>query len=109
MDFIRKIIMEDKCLRCGKCCAFYVKILDNEIILPSYHCKHFKNGGCDIYETRTCLKGKQLTERKAIPTECPYAPKGYKGRKVASQELEKQIFNTLPADIKLKLINGFEP
>jgi hypothetical protein len=99
---------ETKCTNCQLCCCYYITILENQIILPSYKCKHAKDGGCDIYETRTCLRGEAIVEKKAIPKSCPYAPKGYKGREVASPELEKHIYNSLSEETKRMLAEGFE-
>lgn len=100
--------MKDLCKRCSLCCSFYIKFLGREIILPSYKCKHFKDNACDIYETRSCAKGKDLLNKHMVPNSCGYATPGYQGREVANKTLETIIFNNLSDNLKQKLTQGFD-
>ncbi len=69
---------EDKCLKCGRCCAIKL-IVNGEIYYTADYCPYLDENTrrCTIYEKRyelcsDCLSIKEAIKLHALPADCPY-------------------------------------
>lgn len=98
---------ESLCKRCGLCCSFYITAKGVQFILPTWVCKHYENCACNIYETRSCLKGREMLEKGAIPKSCAYESMTKKHREIADKLTEAIAIRYMTDEQWVELIKNF--
>ena len=95
---------EDLCKRCGECCYIKIKI-GGDMIISDVPCPYLDEASklCKVYERRHdfnqyCAQAEDAVLQGFAPTNCGYAPEGYRGARHPKSEIERIMVNIVARD-----------
>ena len=68
-------MIEDKCLKCGKCCYFTYRTKQKKLVRTGLKCEHLTSENlCDTYDNRPkwCKSAEFMIKHNALPEGCGY-------------------------------------